>query len=678
MAPLLACLMLGATFQSPCVACEKDTEEYESAKKRQRVKPSSCFESPSLAINQWNTLPEEVWLDIFDQLSFSNLSNVQKVCRHWHTLGRDDTLSLTQQILRKPLAEVLWKLEAIKNGSERLKQSITTLILNPITCQRFFSSPDAFYKLLRAPTVIELILRTPSLFPLLFGSQLTASEIYQALPQHALDEDQQTKLDAYAKAMPVFPFQQKKLSEEFVHYAKTYSSHYKAFYLLSLFNIPAGKPMKALLKRINKEVISEEIYENTSEDQAIFIPQGMAYFTDLPSDIAYNIGEYCDKWAERNSNDSTKSVWLEFVEIFYRKSVSQGHEAALYNLGMHLERQGKLDEAETFYRQAAHQGFADAQCNLGVMLEEQGKLNEAETFYRQAASQGFADAQYNLGLLLNEQGKLDEAETFYRQAASQGLAEAQCKLGDMLVKQGKLDEAETFYRQAASQGYVRAQYNLGVMLVMQSKLDEAETFYRQAANQGYAWAQCNLGMHLERQGKLDEAKTFYLQSASQGYAYAQCKLGVLLEEQGKLDEAETFYRQAANQGFADAQYNLGLLLEEQGKLDEAETFYRQAVNQGLAEAQCKLGFCLEKKGNFEEAIINYEKAVKQGDEFSCLSIAYLLKTQPKLFQISSEELNHRITQLREQGKDSLENWSKERSLDEIQFGKMPAQKTNPQ
>ncbi|MBL0942117.1 MAG: F-box protein, partial [Alphaproteobacteria bacterium] len=346
--PLLACLMLSAIFSSSCIACEKETEEYESAKKRQRLKPSSF--SSSLAINQWNTLPEEIWLVIFDQLRFRDLSNGQKVCRHWHTLGRDDTLSLTQQILRKPLSEVLWKLEAIKDGSERLQQNITTLVLKPITCQRFFSSPDVFHKLLLAPTAIGHMLRTPSLFPLLFESKLTASEIYQALSQHDLDKDQQTKLEAYAKAMPVFPFQQKKFSEEFVNYAKIYYPHYKAFYLLSLFNLPVGKPMKDLLKRINKEVISEEIYENTHEDQAIFIPQGMAYFTDLPSHIAYNIGEYCDKWAEKTSNEITKSVWLGFVEIFYRKSVSQGHEAALYNLGMILEEQGKLDEAKTFYR----------------------------------------------------------------------------------------------------------------------------------------------------------------------------------------------------------------------------------------------------------------------------------------------------------------------------------------
>ncbi|MBL0942619.1 MAG: hypothetical protein IBJ00_07860 [Alphaproteobacteria bacterium] len=67
-------------------------------------------------------------------------------------------------------------------------------------------------------------------------------------------------------------------------------------------------------------------------------------------------------------------------------------------------------------------------------------------------------------------------------------------------------------------------------------------------------------------------------------------------------------------------------------------------------------------GNFEEAIVNYEKAVKQRDKFSCLSVAYLLETHPELFQISSAELNHRIAQLREQGKAALEKWSRARGL----------------
>jgi hypothetical protein len=86
----------------------------------------------------------------------------------------------------------------------------------------------------------------------------------------------------------------------------------------------------------------EEVYDNQTEDQAIFVPRAMASFSNIDLEIAYYIGEYCHKWAESSSNETLKNEWLWLTERFYRESTRQGDVDAKYELSILLEAQGSI------------------------------------------------------------------------------------------------------------------------------------------------------------------------------------------------------------------------------------------------------------------------------------------------------------------------------------------------
>lgn len=109
--------------QNPCLASASEDEAYsaEPAKKRQRTLPSSP-EEPLLEAPQGTTLPDEVWIHIFDLLSFQDLRTIKRVCKAWCQIAHDEWLSLPKQIHTKPLV-VLWKkLEDSKEGQDGLFQ----------------------------------------------------------------------------------------------------------------------------------------------------------------------------------------------------------------------------------------------------------------------------------------------------------------------------------------------------------------------------------------------------------------------------------------------------------------------------------------------------------------------------------------------------------------------------
>jgi tetratricopeptide (TPR) repeat protein len=125
------------------------------------------------------------------------------------------------------------------------------------------------------------------------------------------------------------------------------------------------------------------------------------------------------------------------------------------NLGLALEKQGRLGEAVAAFRQAVglKPDFAWAHCDLGVVLWKQGRRGEALAALRNAVrlQPGFATAHYNLGNVLVysfgnvliDKGRLDEAVAAYRRAIDlkPDLAEAHCNLGLTLQLQGEFAAA---------------------------------------------------------------------------------------------------------------------------------------------------------------------------------------------------------------------------------------------
>ena len=92
--------------------------------------------------------------------------------------------------------------------------------------------------------------------------------------------------------------------------------------------------------------------------------------------------------------------------------VDSAHVDSLYLLAVTLFENGHLEPASMAMRQCvALRPAVDLYSDLGVMLEKLGRLTEAETVYREGlrANPQFAPIHTNLGATLAQQGRLEEA-----------------------------------------------------------------------------------------------------------------------------------------------------------------------------------------------------------------------------------------------------------------------------
>jgi Flp pilus assembly protein TadD len=262
------------------------------------------------------------------------------------------------------------------------------------------------------------------------------------------------------------------------------------------------------------------------------------------------------------------------------------------NLGVTLQKLGRLEEAATSYRQliTLQPDNAEAHNNLGTMLQNLGRFEGAETSYRQAVvlKPDLAVAHYNLGVTLQKLGRLEEAEANSRQAIAldPGYVEAHINLGVTLQKLGRLEESEASCRKALvlKSDSAEAYVNLGVVLNDLGRLNEAEASCRQALGlePDSVEIYINLGITLRRLGRLEEAEASYRQALvlQSNSAEAHNCLGVTLQELGRLDEAEASYGQALalQSDYAEALKNLGVLLLESGQFKKTVTFYQDNKN----------------------------------------------------------------------------------------------------
>ncbi|NDB70212.1 MAG: tetratricopeptide repeat protein [Methylocystaceae bacterium] len=97
------------------------------------------------------------------------------------------------------------------------------------------------------------------------------------------------------------------------------------------------------------------------------------------------------------------TLWIESTE-------SPEKFAAYYNLGVSLANTGQVEAAESAYRSAIaiNPQFAQGYLNLGLAVERQGRLQEALTLWNHVVSQGDAVAKEPRIFALNNIGRLNE------------------------------------------------------------------------------------------------------------------------------------------------------------------------------------------------------------------------------------------------------------------------------
>ncbi|MCJ7538112.1 MAG: tetratricopeptide repeat protein, partial [Desulfobacterales bacterium] len=147
--------------------------------------------------------------------------------------------------------------------------------------------------------------------------------------------------------------------------------------------------------------------------------------------------------------------WRDSLTLFnHTLSITSGNMTVHNNIGVVLEKQGRIDEAIIHYEKALqiHPGYVDAHMNLGSALYSLGKYMKAIEHYQESIKlhPGSAAARFNLGIVLFAQKMLDEAIRYYKEALQLDplYAEAHNNLGAVLLQQGRTKEAKTHFQEA--------------------------------------------------------------------------------------------------------------------------------------------------------------------------------------------------------------------------------------
>jgi Flp pilus assembly protein TadD len=284
---------------------------------------------------------------------------------------------------------------------------------------------------------------------------------------------------------------------------------------------------------------------------------------------------------------------------------------ALNNLGtLELDAaDDQVEQAMTHFKEAVRldPDYVEAHVNLGVALQRRGRLDEAIAQYREALriAPGAAKARQNLGLTLLLAGRREEAAP-YLLAAQQELErsnepEVHISLGDSLMGQKRPEEAIVEYEKAAAllagdpsarakvetldSRMSEAHNDIGVARARAGRLDEAVKEYREAVrlHPDSAAAQNNLGYALFQMHQAEEAVTHLKEAVrlQADYVVAQTSLGDALLELGHNEEALDVLTKAASSPSgklsAEIQNDMGVALGRLGRLKEAVPHFNESI-----------------------------------------------------------------------------------------------------
>jgi tetratricopeptide (TPR) repeat protein len=149
-------------------------------------------------------------------------------------------------------------------------------------------------------------------------------------------------------------------------------------------------------------------------------------------------------------------------------------------MGIELERQGRLEESVTAHEKALEidSQMVQAHINLIELCGRLGQFEKAEQHYRAAShlEPNSVESHYNYGVLLLSSQRFEEAESAFRKTIEIDpfRASAHNNLGYLLERKGELLEAAAEYRKAIDNkpNDRQAHFNLGRVLVNQHEYRE--------------------------------------------------------------------------------------------------------------------------------------------------------------------------------------------------------------
>ncbi|PWC53915.1 hypothetical protein TSO221_09280 [Azospirillum sp. TSO22-1] len=307
----------------------------------------------------------------------------------------------------------------------------------------------------------------------------------------------------------------------------------------------------------------------------------------------------------------------------------------LYNAGIGLHGQGRLEDAATAFRDAveADPAFAEAHFNLGNTLARCGRWDEAVAAYRAAAglAPAAAEPSFALGVAYEQlgyaraaSGRLAEATAAYRAALlfRPEASAAHFALGKALLEQGRPADAVVSFARAARLDPASADAfgGLGSALRRLERYADAVEACAVAIRlrPGGAVAHATLGDALQGVERMEEAVAAYRRAValSPGFLQAYVQLGSALLALEPAEESLAVCRAAVMLDPAPAapHNNVGNVLKALGRVEEAEQAFAAAVARAPQDPLVRLNHALAllTLARFEEGWEAYEARWQTG------------------------------------------------------------------
>ena len=235
--------------------------------------------------------------------------------------------------------------------------------------------------------------------------------------------------------------------------------------------------------------------------------------------------------------------WKDSETLFrHALEVTENNYLAHSNLGVALQRQGRMDEALREYQEVLNLQPDDVNTRNGLasLLLRLGRVDEAISQFQETVRHkpDFAEARNNLAYAFRGQGRLDEAAAEYREALKLNPADFRIRLNfaSILLAQGHPSEAVSQLEEALKSNPADAvtRNDLGSLLFNSGRVDEALRQFEEAVrlDPASAEAQFNLGAALTAKGRREEAIAHLTQALKlrPNYPEAQQQLQALTQK----------------------------------------------------------------------------------------------------------------------------------------------------
>ena len=257
------------------------------------------------------------------------------------------------------------------------------------------------------------------------------------------------------------------------------------------------------------------------------------------------------------------------------------------------------------YRALGQDGKADEQVQLfeknkdGAPPSHDPLLNDVRALNLSATN------QVQMGIELERQGRLEESVTAHEKALEidSRMVQAHINLVELYGRLGQFGKAEEHYRAAArlEPGSVESYYNYGVLLLTAQKFEQAENAFRKTIeiDPFHAGAHNNIGYLLERQGKLAEAAAEYRKAVDNKPSDRQThfNLGRVLVNQHAYREGIQELQKTIEPEDENTPryiYALGAAFARSGDRQNALRYIRQARDRAVARRQSDLADSIER------------------------------------------------------------------------------------